>query len=137
MKIRGYCEKCNKYYYGQNLFDFAKNKSEHLKKCGFKIKCDDCTAFIISSPSLSESEEKLKNHQIEECNGSRKFTEMVSCKTLIEEEFNFNGAYSNEGCNKLFVKPSERATEEQMSSFFSKLEKHFFEFHYDFYKKHS
>ena len=132
MKIREKCEKCNNYYYGQNLFDFAKNKSAHLKKCGFKIKCDDCTEFSTTSLSLNESEEKLKNHQIEECNGSRKFTEMVSCKTLIEEEFNFN-----EGCNKLFVKPSERATEEQMSSFFSKLEKHFFEFHYDFYKKHS
>ena len=99
MNIRGFCEKCNNYYYGQNLFDFAKNKSAHLKKCGFKIKCDDCTEFITASPSLSESEENLKNHQFQECNGSRKFKEMVSCKTLIEEDFS-----SNEGCNKLFLK---------------------------------
>ena len=137
MNFRGYCKKCNNYYYGKNLLDLAENKSAHLKKCGFKIKCDDCTEFINVSPSLSESEEKLKNHQIEECNGSRKFTEMVSCKNLIMEEFNFNGAYSNEGCNKLFVKPSEKASGEQMSSYFSKLEKHFCELHYDFYKKHS
>ena len=64
MKIREKCKKCNNYY-GQNLFDFAKNKSAHLKKCGFKIK--NC-------------EEKFKNHQVQECKGSRKW--WVNTQTL-------------------------------------------------------
>ena len=57
---------------------------------------------------------------------------MVSCKTLIEEHFN-----SNEGCNKLFLKLWQRATGEQKRLCISRLEKHFVEKHYDFYKKHS
>ena len=82
MKIREKCEKCNNYY-GQNELYFAKNKSEHLKKCGFKIKCDDCTEFSTTSLSLNESEEKLKNHQIKECNKSRKWRKLVACKDII------------------------------------------------------
>ena len=82
MNIREKCEKC-KNYYGQNELYFAKNKSEHLKKCGFKIKCDDCTEFSTTSLSLNESEEKLKNHQIKECNKSRKWRKLVACKDII------------------------------------------------------
>ena len=85
MKIREKCKKCNNYY-GQNLFDFAKNKSAHLKKCGFKIKCDDCTEFSTTSLSLNESEEKLKNHQIKECNKSRKWRKLVACKDIVRED---------------------------------------------------
>ena len=44
---------------------------------------------------------------------------MVSYKTLIEEDFN-----SNEGCNKLYLKPSQKAIEEEMSLYQSKLQKH-------------
>ena len=50
---------------------------------------------------------------------------MVSYKTLIEEDFN-----SNEGCKKLYLKPSQKATEEEMSLYLSKLQKH-----YVFHKK--
>ena len=95
MNIREKCEKC-KNYYGQNELYFAKNKSEHLKKCGFKIQCDNCTDIISASPSLSESEEKLKSHTY--------LKNMVSYKNLIEEVFN-----SNEGCNMFYLKPSQRA----------------------------
>ena len=83
----------------------------------------------IRGITVNESEEKLKNHQFQECNGSRKSKEMVSCKTLIEEDFN-----SNEGCNKLFLKLCQRATGEQKRLYFSKLEKHFLEKHSIFTK---
>ena len=85
MKIREKSEKCNNYY-GQNEFYFAKNKSAHLKKCGFKIKCDNCNEFSTTSLSLSECEEKLKKHQVQECKGSRKWRKIVACKDIIRED---------------------------------------------------
>ena len=74
MNIREKCEKC-KNYYGQNELYFAKNKSEHLKKCGFKIKCDNCTEFTTTSLSLSECEEKLKNIKLKSA--------IVACKDIF------------------------------------------------------
>ena len=85
MKIREKCEKCNNYY-GQNEFYSAKNKSVHLKKCGFKIKCDDCTEFSTTGLSLSECEENLKKHHFQECNGSRKLRKLVACKDIVRED---------------------------------------------------
>ena len=54
MNIRERCEKCNNYY-GQNLFDFVENKSAHLKKCGFKIQCNDRTEFIRASVKVKKN----------------------------------------------------------------------------------
>ena len=52
---------------------------------------------------------------------------MISYKNLIEEVF-----ISNEGCNMSYLKPSQRATKNEMKLYQSKLKKHYF-----FHKKHS
>ena len=85
MKIREKCEKCNNYY-GKKEFSYAKNKSEHLKKCGLNIKCEDCTEFCTTNLSLNVCEEELKKHQVQECKGSRKWRKLVACKDIVRED---------------------------------------------------
>ena len=85
MKIREKCEKCNNYY-GKKEFYYVKNKSEHLKKCSMKIKCEDCTEFCTTNLSLNVCEEELKKHQVQECKGSRKWRKLVACKDIVRED---------------------------------------------------